>query len=107
MSILKLNNKIITLSGNPISIKRGNEHVIWHQCPEAVRNYLANVTYDPSDYSTSQIENYAPTPAVLSNTKPIAETVTGDEHRNEVPNIETPFANATMAGTLKPLDSLC
>ena len=28
------------------------EHVTWHQCPEAVRNYLANVTYDPSDYST-------------------------------------------------------
>ena len=21
----------------------------WHQCPEAVRNYLANVTYDLSD----------------------------------------------------------
>lgn len=36
------------------------ENVEWHQCPEAVRNYLANVTYDPSDYSASQIANYAP-----------------------------------------------
>lgn len=89
-----------------ISSLSGKESVTWHQCPEAVRNYLDNVSYDSNDYTTSQIENYAPTPAVLSNTKPIAETVTGDEHRNEVPNIETPFANATMAGTLKPLDRL-
>ena len=89
-----------------ISSLSGKESVTWHQCPEAVRNYLDNVSYDSNDYSTSQIENYAPTPAVLSNTKPIAETVTGDEHRNEVPNIETPFANATMSGTLKPLDRL-
>ena len=37
-----------------------SEAVQWHQCPEAVRNFLANVTYDPSDYSTSQIDNYAP-----------------------------------------------
>lgn len=83
-----------------------SKNVTWNQCPEVVRNYLDQVTYDSSDYSTSQIENYAPTPAVLSNTKPIAETVTGDEHRNEVPNIKTPFANATMSGTLKPLDRL-
>ena len=83
-----------------------SKNVTWNQCPEAPRNFVNNVTYDPNDYSTSQIENYAPTPAVLSNTKPIAETVTGDEHRNEVPNIKTPFANATMSGTLKPLDTL-
>lgn len=84
----------------------GKETVTWNQCPEAPRNFVNNVTYDPNDYSTSQIENYAPTPAVLSNTKPIAETVTGDEHRNEVPNINTPFASTNAAGTLKPLDRL-
>ena len=89
-----------------ISSLSGKESVTWHQCTEAVRNYLDQVTYDPSDYSYSDIETYAPTPAVLSNTKPIAETVTGDGHKNEVPNIETPFANATMAGTLEPLDRL-
>lgn len=84
----------------------GVDRVTWHQCPQAVRDYLNNVTYNPSDYSYSDIETYAPTPAIPSNTKPIAEDVTGDGHRNEVPNIETPFANATMAGTLKPLDRL-
>lgn len=27
----------------------GSENIEWHQCPEAVRNYLSTVTYDPSD----------------------------------------------------------
>ena len=106
MSILKLNNKIITLSGNPISIGESNKHVIWHQCPEAVRNYLANVTYDPSDYSTSQIANYAPATPVVANTKPIGKTVGGVTYYNEVPNVETPFSADSAAGTLKPLDAL-
>ena len=44
-----------------------SEAVEWHQCPEAVRNYRANVTYDPNDYSTSQIANYAPAIDVGSN----------------------------------------
>ena len=38
----------------------GIDRVEWHQCPEAPRNFVNNVTYDPSDYSTSQIEDYAP-----------------------------------------------
>ena len=33
----------------------GVENVTWHQCPEAPRNFVNNVTYDPNDYSTSQI----------------------------------------------------
>lgn len=78
----------------------------WHQCPEAVRNYLANVTYDPSDYSTSQIANYAPATAVVSNYKPIGQTAGGVTHYNEVPNVLTPFAGTNIAGTLKPLDAL-
>ena len=80
--------------------------VEWHQCPEAVRNYLANVTYDPSDYSTSQIANYAPATAVVSNYKPIGQTAGGVTHYNEVPNVLTPFAGTDVAGTLKPLDAL-
>lgn len=80
--------------------------VEWHQCPEAVRNYLANVTYDPSDYSTSQIANYAPATAVVSNYKPIGQTAGGVTHYNEVPNVLTPFAGSDVAGTLKPLDAL-
>ena len=84
----------------------GSEAVEWHQCPEAVRNYLANVTYDPSDYSTSQIANYAPADAVVSNYKPIGVTAGAETYYNEIPNVKTPFANSSKAGTLKPLDFL-
>ena len=84
----------------------GIEQVTWHQCSEAVRNYLDQVTYDPSDYSTSQIENYAPETALVSNTKPIGKTVDAETYYNEVPNTETPFSTANKAGTLKPLDQL-
>lgn len=84
----------------------GSEAIEWHQCPEAVRNYLANVTYDSSDYSTSQIANYAPATAVVSDYKPIGQTAGGVMHYNEVPNVLTPFASGGKAGTLKPLDAL-
>ena len=84
----------------------GKETVEWHQCPEAVRNYLANVTYDPSDYSTSQIANYAPATAVASNYKPIGQSAGGVMHYNEQPGVLTPFAGDSAAGTLKPLDAL-
>ncbi len=84
----------------------GTKTFVWHQCPEAVRNYLANVTYDPSDYSTSQIANYAPATAVVSNYKPIGQTAGGVTHYNEVPNVPTPFASGREAGTLKPVDAL-
>lgn len=85
---------------------KDSEAIEWHQCPEAVRNYLAAVTYDPSDYSTSQIANYAPADAVVSNYKPIGVTVGSETYYNETPNVKTPFANSSKAGTLKPLDFL-
>ena len=85
---------------------KDSEAIEWHQCPEAVRNYLANVTYDPNDYSTSQIANYAPATAVVSNYKPIGQMAGGVMHYNEVPNVLTPFASGGKAGTLKPLDAL-
>ena len=53
------------------------ESVTWNQCPDAPRNFVNDVTYDSSDYSTSQIENYAPATALQSNTKPIGKTVDG------------------------------
>ena len=84
----------------------GKETVTWHQCPEAPRNFVNDVVYDPNDYTTSQIENYAPATALQSNTKPIGKTVDGITYCNEVPNIETPFSTANKAGTLKPLDKL-
>lgn len=84
----------------------GIEQVTWHQCPEAPRNFINDVTYDPNDYSTSQIENYAPEIALESNTKPIGKTIDGVTYYNQVPNIDTPFASTNTAGTLKPLDQL-
>lgn len=84
----------------------GAESVEWNQCPESVREYLANVTYDPNDYNTSQIANYAPASAVVSNYKPIGKTVGGVTYYNEVPNVLTPFAGGGAAGTLKPLNAL-
>lgn len=84
----------------------GAETVEWHQCPEPVRNYLAAVTYDPGDYSTSQIDNYAPATAVVSNYRPIGKTLGGKTYYNQVPGVETPFAATGKAGTLKPLDAL-
>lgn len=89
------------------AIKTGTvEKVEWHQCPQAVRDYLANVVYDPADYSTSQIANYAPATAVVSNYKPIGQEAGGVTHYNEQPGVQTPFAGSNAAGTLKPLDAL-
>ena len=98
MTLDQMPEKIAELSSN-VAIE-------WHQCPEAVRNYLAAVTYDPNDYSISQIANYAPATAVISNYKPIGQVAGGVTHYNEVPNVMTPFASGGKAGTLKPLDAL-
>lgn len=82
------------------------ENITWHQCPEVVRNYLAGVTYDPTDYTASQIATYAPATAVQSNTKPVGKTVDGVTYYNGVPGIAAPFASTNKAGTVKPLDAL-
>ena len=78
----------------------------WNQCPVAVKEYLDNVAYNPNDYATSQIANYAPATAVASNTKPIGKTIDGVTYYNEVPNVATSFSSTSEAGTLKPLDRL-
>ena len=96
----------IAQMGNAVRGIAGAKTVEWHQCPEAVRNYLASVTYDPGDYSNSEIANYAPATPVVANTKPIGKTVGGVTYYNEVPNVETPFSANSAAGTLKPLDAL-
>lgn len=79
--------------------------VSWNQCPQAVKNFLSNVTYD-TDYTYSHVQEYAPTPVVQSNTKPIGKTVDGVTYYNEVPNRDTTFSSENTAGTLKPLDRL-
>ena len=101
----------------------------WDQIPTAVKNFLDNVTYDPNDYSTSQIANYAPSTADVNNTYPIGitvETESGVLDRNgyevavqsgnttlynDIPNEYTEFANRNngavlRAGTLKPTGGL-
>lgn len=107
VKVLIKDGKFATYGGKAVQVEAsGAEAIEWHQCPEAVRNYLSSVTYDPSDYSTSQIANYAPATAVVSNYKPIGQTVGGVTRYNEVPNVLTPFASGGKAGTLKPLDAL-
>lgn len=78
----------------------------WHQCPELPRNFVANVTYDPNDYTTSLIDDYAPDVPVVSNYKPIGKTVDGITFYNQKPNKQTPFTTSTSFGTLQPLDKV-
>ena len=97
----------------------------WNQIPTLVKNYLDNVTYDPSDYSTSQIANYAPSTADVNNTYPIGKTIAVEsgilerkgyeksvsngnvELVNDIPNQYTPYivrndGVISHVGTLKP-----
>lgn len=80
------------------------ENIEWHQCPELARNFVANVTYDPDDYSVSHIADYAPSTPVVSNYKPIGKTVGDKTFYNETPNTETLFRIDGAYGTVKPLD---
>ena len=83
------------------------EAITWHQCPEAVRNYLANVNYAGIAYTESNISTYAPTPAVPStNTKPIGMTIDGLTFYNEIPGKKTPFSTGSTSGVLTPLDQV-
>lgn len=82
------------------------EHIEWHQCPEAVRKFISEVTYDPDDYSASHIAEYAPASPLVSNYKPIGKTVGNKTFYNEVPNIETPYQTDGNYGTVKPLDQV-
>ena len=85
------------------------EVLSWHQCPEAVRNYLAYVAahpYSTSDWTASYIANYAPASPLVSNTKPVGYTIDGVTFTDNVPNAATPFATASKAGTLTALDHL-
>ena len=89
----------IAQMGDAVRAIAGTETLEWHQCPEAVRRYLDTVSYDPTDYGSSQIDSYADG-SVLA--KPIAGTLGGVAHCNEVPYILTPY----LKGAVKPLDRL-
>ena len=98
----------------------------WQNVTDAVKNFLTQVTYDSSDYSTSQIGNYAPAVADQANTKPVGKTISlssGTLNRNgftqqvgagnvtlynDIPNRITPYTvtdangNTLDVGTLRP-----
>lgn len=81
----------------------------WHQCPEAVREYLAYVSdhpYSTSDWNVSYISDYAPSTPNVANTKPIGYVIDNATFTDNIPNVKTPFATASKAGTLTALDHL-
>lgn len=82
------------------------ETIEWHQCPEMPRKFVIEVTYDPNDYTTSAIADYAPASPVVSNYKPIGRTVGDKIHYNEIPGAETSFITSGRYGTVKPLDQV-
>ena len=105
--IVYIGDKPLVANGKVVQVDVASgssvENIEWHQCPEAVRNYLAAVTYDPSDYSISNIETYLDG-TVQAN--PIGQVAGSKIYYNEEPNRKTPYANNSSAGTLKPLDSV-
>lgn len=109
------------------AIQTGSEtaEYLWNQIPTAVKNFLDNVTYNPSDYTTSRIGEFAPATADVNNTYPIGKTIeteagvldrNGYEMAvqngntalyNDIPNQYTEYVvrnNGAIlqAGTLKP-----
>ena len=82
--------------------------VEWHQCPEAVRNYLSAASAAYSDTNVTVIDQYAPAKGsqLVSNTKPIGYTIDGVTFYDNEPNVATPFATQNKSGTLKALDAL-
>ena len=85
--VLVKDGKLATYGGKVVKVEATSAEAIeWHQCPEAVRNFLANVTYDPSDYSTSQIANYAP--ATLHWYQTITKNLTGCTISNSASQVD-------------------
>ena len=100
MTIDQMPEKITALSSKAA--------VEWHQCPEAVRNYLAAASAAYSNTNVTVIDQYAPSRGneVIANTKPIGYTIDGVTFYDNEPNVATPFATANKAGTLTALDAL-
>ena len=82
----------------------------WHQCPEAVRNYLSYVKqnpYSPDDRSYTYINNEGfATESNRANTKPVGITVDDETFYDVEPNVPTPFTTSDSKGTLTALDPL-
>lgn len=59
--------------------------ICWHQCPQIVREYLKNTTYNPKDYNISNITDFAPAIPEKANSKPIGKKVNGITFYNNIP----------------------
>ena len=70
----------------------------WQQTPTAVKNFLDNVTYDPDDYTTSRIAEFAPATMVASNAVPAGVTVpvSGGQLDRDGYGITAQSGNATL-----------
>lgn len=104
-------SSLIPLGDMPAEIRSisSSENITWHQCPEAVRNYLTYLEenpYNPNDYSYTYITNYAPASAVSGNTKPIGKEIDGVTFYDNEPNVALPFSTANSSGTLTAIDKL-
>lgn len=90
------------------ALNGGRENLAWHQCPEAVRSYLAAAAAAYSDTNVTVIDQYAHEKGsqVVADTKPIGYTIDGVTFRDNQPLVATPFATANKAGTLTALDKL-
>lgn len=82
------------------------EKISWHQCPENIQKFIAEVTYDSADYSVSHIDRYAPAVPLMANYKPIGTSVGEKTFYNEVPGVATPFVAGDAYGAVKPLDQV-
>lgn len=84
------------------------EVLSWHQCPEAVRSFLAAAAAAYSDPDVTVIDQYAPARGheVVANTKPVGYAIDGVTFRDNEPLVATPFATAQKAGSLTALDRL-
>lgn len=87
-------------------VVKDRQDVSWNQCPDAVKNYMANVEYSPDDYTVSYIKDYAPETPAVSNTKPIGITVDNTVFYNQIPNVQNKYETDNYYGYIKPLDSV-
>ena len=99
---------ILSLAG--CSKKPETVDLTWHQCPEAVRNYLSYVNKNPysaDDRSYTYINNEGfATESNRENTKPVGITVDDKTFYDTEPNKPTPFSTGKSEGTLTALDPL-
>ena len=123
--------KVANMADAIKAIQTGIEPVehTWNQIPTLVKNYLDNAIYDPSDYTVTNIEDYAPSTVDVNNTYPIGvaiETSSGVLDRsgyetsvsdgnvtvyNDIPNKYTEYVvrnngMVSEVGTIKPTGAL-